>query len=283
MVTLTDVTTGTVDGTGYFDKFMAAMNAQIDLQYTLKRIQGPDFAKVYLGALQSAMSQAITFAQVVDASTRTTAEVALLDQKTKTEKAQIMDDLSYSGTLINGLVGKQKDLQTQQANGFIRDAEQKALKIILDTWSVSKSVVGTSLPAPEGALNDDISDMITKLRAGIGITESIYQGVADAGADFTVALNTVYVPMSSAGCTDRPDDTEPDPVNQPPSGYIWTQVSGTPTALTLPHALGVETTDQVVSFTAPGAATVLVYRLEAVYAYSDPDTSSFDTISITVE
>jgi hypothetical protein len=133
MVTLTDVTTGTVDGTGYFDKFMAAMNAQIDLQYTLKRIQGPDFAKVYLGALQSAMSQAITFAQVVDASTRTAAEVALLDQKTKTEKAQIMDDLSYSGTLINGLVGKQKDLQTQQANGFIRDAEQKALKIILDT------------------------------------------------------------------------------------------------------------------------------------------------------
>jgi hypothetical protein len=110
--------------------------------------------------------------------------------------------------------------------------------------------------------------MITKLRAGIGITESIYQGVADAGADFTVAL---------------PDDTEPDPVNQPPSGYIWTQVSGTPTALTLPHALGVETDDQVVSFTAPGAATVLVYKLEALYAYSDPNTSSFDTISITVE
>ena len=49
-------------GTGVFDKLMESINGQIETQYLSNRITGSDYATVYLGSLQAALSQSIQFA-----------------------------------------------------------------------------------------------------------------------------------------------------------------------------------------------------------------------------
>lgn len=276
MADITDVTTGTVGGTGYFDKIMAAINAQIDFQFSKQRLQKADFATVYLGALQSALAQSIQYVGIVEqvaaSQARTTSESALLAQKVKTEMAQILNTIDSNPVV--GAIGQQKSLQLAQERGFTRDAEQKALKLLLDTWSITKSV-DTGTPAPSGALNTDIADMITVLRTGIGITESIYSGIADAGSDQTVA-NSSFVQLDASGTTGREDGAENV---QPPSGYVWSQISGSP-AQTLSS-----TTAEKPTFTVTGVTPteVLVFKVIASYADSVPTTPSEDTVSVTVE
>ena len=65
-VDITDVTTGAVNGTGYFDKIMEAVNAQLSAQFSAQRIQKSDYATVYLNAIQVALTQAIQFTVVVE-------------------------------------------------------------------------------------------------------------------------------------------------------------------------------------------------------------------------
>ena len=50
-----------VTGDGTFDKLMGSVNAQIDNQFNMGRIKGTDYATVYLGAMQSVISQSMQF------------------------------------------------------------------------------------------------------------------------------------------------------------------------------------------------------------------------------
>lgn len=61
-----DITNGTAvgnvwTGTGVFDKLLAAVNKNIELQYTAGRIKGADYANVYLGGIQSVLQQSIEY------------------------------------------------------------------------------------------------------------------------------------------------------------------------------------------------------------------------------
>ena len=61
-----DITNGSVvegvwTGTGVFDKLLAAVNKNIELQYTAGRIKGADYANVYLGGMQSVLQQSIEY------------------------------------------------------------------------------------------------------------------------------------------------------------------------------------------------------------------------------
>ena len=49
-------------GTGVFDRLMTTINSQIEAQFLEQRITGSEYATVYLGAMQSALSQSIQFA-----------------------------------------------------------------------------------------------------------------------------------------------------------------------------------------------------------------------------
>ena len=50
-----------VTGDGIFDDLMETVTAHLDAQYVLGRITGTQYAEVYLGALQSALSQAVAY------------------------------------------------------------------------------------------------------------------------------------------------------------------------------------------------------------------------------
>jgi len=55
------VTNNVVTGTGVFDDLMEAVTTHLEAQYQLGRITGGDFATVYLGAMQAAISQSVSF------------------------------------------------------------------------------------------------------------------------------------------------------------------------------------------------------------------------------
>jgi hypothetical protein len=60
-LTITDLTDGTLDGAGVFDKMMAAVKAHLESEYLKNRIKGPEYATVYLGALQNVLNSGLQF------------------------------------------------------------------------------------------------------------------------------------------------------------------------------------------------------------------------------
>ena len=49
------------EGTGVFDELMKAINGNIQVQYDSGRIKGTEYANVYLGSMQSAISEAMRY------------------------------------------------------------------------------------------------------------------------------------------------------------------------------------------------------------------------------
>jgi hypothetical protein len=70
---------------------------------------------------------------------------------------------------VAGVLGKQKDLYQAQINGFTRDSEQKLSKILLDTWSVSRTT-NDAVQVPENANNTSIDQVLAVAKQGIGLT-----------------------------------------------------------------------------------------------------------------
>lgn len=60
-IVLNDLTSGTVTGTGIFDRLMQATKAHLEAEYAKGRIKGPEYATVYLGALDNVMANAMQF------------------------------------------------------------------------------------------------------------------------------------------------------------------------------------------------------------------------------
>jgi len=94
------------------------------------------------------------------------AEAELAGQKTATEAAQT------SSTNVEGdsVIGRQKELYKAQGEAFIRDGEQKATKIMVDTWNVRKTTDETTTTDSTNLRNEDIGKAVSKLMSGIGVT-----------------------------------------------------------------------------------------------------------------
>jgi len=140
--TLSDATTAT-NGTGNFDELMQVVTLHLEAQFAAGRITGTDYATVYLGALQSTLAQAVTFALSMEKANADTAKVdaekALLDQKKITEYAQTLQT-SNTTPSTSSVAGKQINLFTEQAKGFQWNANAKYLKTLLDAYAINVSV-----------------------------------------------------------------------------------------------------------------------------------------------
>jgi len=108
---LTNATTVS-DGTGYLDKLLNTINLQIDDQYTKGRLTGTDYATVYLGSIQSAISQSLEF---------------LLKE--------LLIEAQIDGTLSDNIL-KAENAKTAYTERIIKDKE--AVKMGLD--NVNKAV-----------------------------------------------------------------------------------------------------------------------------------------------
>lgn len=96
---------------------------------------------------------------------KSTQEIALLLQKTATERAQTQ----AVGVDADSVVGKQKELYTAQTGGFTRDAEQKATKILVDTWNVRRTTDEATVANSTNMLDDvAVGRVVTRLLTGVG-------------------------------------------------------------------------------------------------------------------
>lgn len=94
-------------------------------------------------------------------------ELEVLEEQKWNAQAQRLD--TVNGVAVAGSIGKQKELYSAQINGFERDAEQKLTKILLDTWSVSRTT-NDAVVVPTNADNTSIDEVIGKARTGIGLS-----------------------------------------------------------------------------------------------------------------
>jgi len=199
------LTTTALDGTGVFDTLIRANKAHLDAEFAKNRIKGAEYATVYLGSLQAVLSASIQFLltkdkasldadlvaqQILNAAKehevlestkcklnaefdvlvltklKVQQETALLLQKVLTEKAQTI----AAGVDATSLVGVQKGLYTAQTAGFTRDAEQKAAKILVETWSARRMTDEATSANSTNKLDDaSVGSAVDKLLTGVGI------------------------------------------------------------------------------------------------------------------
>ena len=97
--------------------------------------------------------------------TKTEAEMALLEQRFMTERAQVKEGDIEAGSVL----GRQIALYKNQADGFLRDAEQKAAKLLADVWSVRHSSDPDGVfPNEDNQLTDmSVGQAVERLLLGI--------------------------------------------------------------------------------------------------------------------
>lgn len=96
------------DGTGVFDIIMKAANENIKIQSQTSRITGAEYAEVYLGTMQSAISEAMKFIlnkdQIIKDLEFKQAQIESLEADTLIKQEQSAKDLEV----------KDKDLEVKQ-------------------------------------------------------------------------------------------------------------------------------------------------------------------------
>lgn len=96
---------------------------------------------------------------------KTVEEKQLLLWKTNTEKAQTLN----AGVDDNSVIGRQKALYAAQTSGFTRDAEQKAAKVMVDSWNVRRTTDEGTVADGTNMLNDAaVGRAVNRLLSGVG-------------------------------------------------------------------------------------------------------------------
>ncbi len=101
-------------------------------------------------------------------------EIELISIKQITEIGQVSDtnQKPVANNPIQGLVGKQRSVYDKQAEGFLRDAEQKAAKIMTDAFNVQYATLngvfdGNLSSSSFGFGSESTKDVIDKLKDGL--------------------------------------------------------------------------------------------------------------------
>lgn len=94
----------------------------------------------------------------------TTAQTALVQARTSTERANVL----ATGVDADSVIGRQKALYKAQSDGFTRDAEQKAAKLLIDSWNVRRTTdSGTVADGTNKLYDPSIGRLVDKLLAGV--------------------------------------------------------------------------------------------------------------------
>ena len=144
IVDINDFSNGSIDnsnpqdpkweGTGVFDIIMKAANENIKIQNQASRITGAEYAEVYLGTMQTAISEAMKFLLNKDQSTK---------------------DLEVKQANI--------DLLNRQREGFDDNKYQKLFEAQMNAWALMFSS-GLLTTKPEIISNDSASSLYNTLK-----------------------------------------------------------------------------------------------------------------------
>lgn len=142
-----------------------AQNLQITAQTKLVNQQAANALTENDTMLKQQCKLQAEYDVLMESKLKTASETILLTQKTATEKAQI----TSLGVDDNSVIGKQKALYAAQTDGFKRDAEQKAAKLMVDSWNVRRTTDEGTVADATNMLNDAaVGRAVAKLLSGVG-------------------------------------------------------------------------------------------------------------------
>ena len=135
-----DITSKQLHGTGVFDELMTTIKLRLDGEFKNGRITGDQYSTVFLGSIQSALSESINFLlqrQASDVNARLVEQQILLSRQEVLKSTQEVELLKKQEDKLDAdiiHIGKQNDLITQQ----ILLAQQEILKSIQDIEILKK-------------------------------------------------------------------------------------------------------------------------------------------------
>lgn len=89
-------------------------------------------------------------------------------EQMEAQRGQTTDNRT-DGTIVKGVMGKQKDLYVQQITSYQRDSEVKAAKLFTDAW-ITQKTIDEGLLAPSGFQNASIDVILANLKLKNGFT-----------------------------------------------------------------------------------------------------------------
>ena len=154
------------EGTGIFDVIIKAANENIKIQHKTSRITGAEYAEVYLGTMQSAISEAMKFVLQKDnlikelelkqaQINKLIADKALTDAQTLAYPAQQAKDIEVKQANI--------DLLNRQKEGFDDNKYQKLFEAQMNAWALMFSS-GLLTTQPSIISNDSASSLYNTLK-----------------------------------------------------------------------------------------------------------------------
>lgn len=178
-ITNADLTQQIVDGTGTFDILMKAARAHLQLEFEKSRINGAEYAKVYIAMTEMAMSQGVQFLIARDAAywQAVTAQQQALAAQAQVIIARVQLETS------------KVQLQAIRAEALTNQASYALTKMKLSTESIgyciAKYNLDNMLPAQLAMVNeqkeaqraqtmDTRSDGITPVNGQVGKQKELY-------------------------------------------------------------------------------------------------------------
>lgn len=132
-------------GDGYFDDLMESVNLQLKAQYDSGRITGPAYARVYLGMMQSTLSQALMFAM---SKKEREIQTDLAELNYETAESTQQDKIDISG-YKKEVEETTRDIAVATESDKIALVAQQLAKLTADTNYVS---------AQQAALEEQVQD-----------------------------------------------------------------------------------------------------------------------------
>jgi len=96
------------------------------------------------------------------------AQLKLVEEQTEAKHAETSDTRLDGNTAVSGMVGKQKDLYTQQITSYKQDMSYKVTKLYSDSW-IAQKTLDEGLLAPSEYTNVEIDQVLAAMRAEVGL------------------------------------------------------------------------------------------------------------------
>lgn len=188
-ILITDLTESSVEGSGVFDKMMQATKAHLAEEYKAGRIKGPEYSTVYLGAMQSAMNQALQFvltkqrsdleAQLMAAQVQTEASQRnLVENQTLNviaERDRIVADTNLSAQQLINLAAEKLGIDAQTSLTGQQETNLAAEKLLTDSRVSLTTQQITNLASEKIKIDTDVTRItqeITNLAADKLLTDA---------------------------------------------------------------------------------------------------------------
>ena len=164
------------NGTGVFDIIMKAANENIKIQNQTSRITGAEYAEVYLGTMQSAISESMKFLLSKDQISKDLelkqANIALIEQQIvnllkdaalKDANRELLTEQKTSLIKDNEVKDANIALLDRQREGFDDNKYQKLFEAQMNAWALMFSS-GLLTTKPEIISNDSASSLYNTLK-----------------------------------------------------------------------------------------------------------------------